>query len=165
MCRHYREQLRPCRHVHAHTDSAIADVTVDGRAQNKDGYEAIWEYVNRHEVDYPAPRYEEPVVMYPENFGWRAIGGGFDYKRLGSFGERGLEVGFIRGSRGATHTLSALPSPELALVTKGAFAVENRPGERLDKHSAWYVDARDEGTKFEVLEDTEFFLVRMPTFN
>jgi len=59
----------------------------------------------------------------------------------------------------------ARPSPELALVTKGAFAVENRPGEKLDRHSAWYVDKLDEGTKFEVLEDTEFFLVRMPTFS
>lgn len=139
--------------------------TDDGRSLRKDGYEAIWEYVNGREVAYPAPRYEEPVVMYPDNFGRRAIGGGFDYQHLGSFGERGLEAGFIRGPRGATHTLGALPSPELALVTKGAFAVENRPGEKLDKHSAWYVDARDEGTKFEVLEDTEFFLVRMPTFN
>jgi len=139
--------------------------TTDGRAQRKDGYEAIWEYVNHREVEYPAPRYEEPVVMHAENFGWRAIGGGFDYKHLGSFGERGLEVGFIRGAKGATHTLGALLSPELALVTKGAFAVENRPGEKLDKHSAWYVDARDEGTKFEVLEDTEFFLIRLPTFN
>ncbi len=139
--------------------------SADGRTQRKDGYEAIWEYVNRREVEYPPPRYEEPVVMHPENFGWRAIGGGFDFKHLGSFGERGLEAGFIRGPRGATHTLGALPSPELALVTKGAFAVENRSGEKFDTHSAWYVDARDQGTKFEVLEDVEFFLIRLPTFN
>ena len=32
-------------------------------------------------------------------------------------------------------------------------------------NAAWQVDARDEGAKFEVLEDTEFFLIRMPTFN
>jgi hypothetical protein len=50
-------------------------------------------------------------------------------------------------------------------VTKGAFAVESLPGEKLDKHSAWHVDARDQGTRFEVLEDVEFFLIRLPTFN
>jgi len=145
-------------------NGVFSRVAPDGATQRMDGYEAIWEYVNKRSVEYPPPRYEEPVVMHPENFGWRAIGG-FDYKHLGSFGERGLEVGFIRGPRGASHTLGALASPELALVTQGAFAVENLPGEKLDKHSAWYVDARDRGTRFEILEDAEFFLIRMPTFN
>ncbi len=136
-----------------------------GKIERKDGYEAIWEYVNKREVEYPPARYDEPIVMHPDNFKWQPIGGGFDFKRLGCFGERGLEISFIRGPRGATHTLGALASPELALVTKGAFAVESLPGGKLERHSAWYVDARDQGAKFEVLEDTEFFLIRMPTFN
>ena len=76
-----------------HFDNGVfSRVAPDGATQRKDGYEAIWEYVNKRSVEYPAPRYEEPIVMHPENFGWRAIGGGFDYKHLGSFGERGLSL-------------------------------------------------------------------------
>jgi hypothetical protein len=135
----------------------------DGRSVRKDGYEAIWEYVNKREVEYPAPRFEEPVIMYPENFKWTEAGNGFERKHLGSFGERGLSVGLIRGSRGAKHRLQGVAAPELIFVTRGAFATDSSD-DKLDAHSAARVDTRDQGTTFEVVEDAEFFYIRMPAF-
>jgi hypothetical protein len=71
--------------------------TADGRTIRKDGYEAVWEHVMRREVEYPAPRFDEPVVMFPDNFNWIGLGGGIEVKRLGAFGERGLELSSSAG--------------------------------------------------------------------
>jgi hypothetical protein len=46
-----------------------------GKKHNKDGYEAVWEESRQRELVYPAPRYERPVFMRPENFDWRASTG------------------------------------------------------------------------------------------
>lgn len=63
--------------------------TSDGRLIRKDGYEAIWEHVNGHGVLYPPPRYEEPVIIYPDSFGWLPTRDpGFELKHMATFGER-----------------------------------------------------------------------------
>ena len=42
---------------------------VEGR-RNVDGYQAIWEHVNGRPMDYPKPRYPQPIFMDPENYEW-----------------------------------------------------------------------------------------------
>jgi hypothetical protein len=136
----------------------------NGRSLNKDGYEAVWEHVNGRAVEYPPPRYEEPIVMHPDSFGWVAAGDGFESKRLGSFGERGLALGFIRGPRGARHRLARLAAPELMFVIGGA--IRSEPGgEMLAAQSACHLDSSDEGTVFEVSDDVVLFFVRLPRFD
>lgn len=59
-----------------------------------DGYEAIWEYVNGTPLAYPAPRYDEPVLMRPDSFAWQAERHhkGVARRQLGVFGELSLDV-------------------------------------------------------------------------
>ena len=39
----------------------------DGR-RNSDAYQAIWEHVNGKRMDYPKPRYRDPIMVDPENY-------------------------------------------------------------------------------------------------
>jgi len=138
--------------------------TPEGRTIRKDSYEAVWEHVMHREVEYPAPRFEEPVVMFPPSFNWVPAGGGFEMKRLGAFGERGLELSFIRGPRGARHTVRSVSAPELMFVTQGAMRASSCD-ETIDAQCAFRVDAADMGTSFEMIEDTEMFVIRLPAFS
>ncbi|MGO9450119.1 MAG: cupin domain-containing protein [Candidatus Binataceae bacterium] len=139
--------------------------TSDGRTVRKDSYEAVWEHVMRREVEYPQPRFENPVVMFPRNFNWVNAGDGFEVKRLGGFGERGLELSFIRGARGAKHTVrGAATAPELLFLTSGAMRASNS-SEALEAHTAWRLDSADVGATFEVMQDAEIFMIRLPVFS
>lgn len=138
--------------------------TPDGRVVRKDSYEAIWEHVNGREIRYPAPRYEEPVIMHPENFEWRRTRDpGFALRHLGTFGERGVAIGQIKGTRGARHLVDEHKSPELLFVAKGAIR-DVSANEVLETHSAFRVDPADTGREFEIVEDCELFFVLLPYF-
>ncbi len=132
-----------------------------GRWHRKDGYEAVWERINNRAVEYPPPRYEEPIVMHPDAFNWTPAGPGLRVKRLGSFGERGLALGMIEASRGLHHTVGALEASELLFIARGSLRAN---GKILDAHSALRLDRADEGATIEALENTEVFFIQMPKF-
>jgi len=138
--------------------------TADGRTIRKDGYEAVWEQVMRHEVEYPAPRFDEPVVMFPDNFNWTGIDGGIELKRLGAFGERGLELSFMRGPRGAKLVIRNLTACELLFVVNGALHA-SASDVRMDAHSALRVEPADAGMTLEVDEDALMFAITLPLFS
>jgi len=137
--------------------------TSDGRAIRKDSYEAVWEHVMRSEVEYPSPRFEEPIVMFPENFKWMKISHGFEMKRLGAFGERGLELTLIRGIRGARNTIHNLAACELLFVMEGVLRASNSQ-DWIGKHSAVRIDASDSGMSLEVDQDATMFAITLPLF-
>ena len=39
----------------------------------RDGYEALWEHLNRRKLVYPKGRYHTPVLMDPESFAWKPV--------------------------------------------------------------------------------------------
>src|SRR5581483_473987 len=45
------------------------DADVEGK-RNLDGYQAVWEHVNKRPMRYPEPRYHDPVMMNPAHFAW-----------------------------------------------------------------------------------------------
>ena len=58
--------------------------------RNVDGYQAIWEHVNKRPMVYPKPRYSRPFMMDPAHYEWVPVGGrrGVAEKLLGVFTER-----------------------------------------------------------------------------
>lgn len=75
---------------------------VEGR-RNTDGYQAIWEHVHGERMEYPKPRYRDPIMVDPSHYEWLPVAGmpGVMRKPLGTFTERqcGAEiVGFKRGT-------------------------------------------------------------------
>ena len=138
--------------------------TAAGHTIRKDGYEAVWEQVMRREVKYPAPRFGEPVVMFPDNFNWIGLGGEIEVKRLGAFGERGPELSFIRGPRGAKHVTHTRATCELLFVVSGALHASGSD-DSIDAHSALRIDAADSGMTLEVVEEALMFAITLPRFS
>jgi hypothetical protein len=69
-----------------------------------DGFQAIWEHVNNRPLEYPKPRYPQPVMMDSSHYNWVASPGnpGVDKKLLGIFTERHAEARMVRLNAGAT---------------------------------------------------------------
>jgi hypothetical protein len=77
---------------------------VEGR-RNVDGYQAIWEHAHGRRMDYPKPRYREPIVIDPANYEWLPVAGmsGVSHKPLGTFTERQCAVALLKLARGAIY--------------------------------------------------------------
>jgi hypothetical protein len=98
--------------------------------RNTDGYQAIWEYVNRRPMVYPKPRYSRPFMMDPANYQWVAVAGapGAFERMLGVFTERRTVARFVRLDPGASY---AADGRSIYFVTKGTGTVEGQPFRRL----------------------------------
>ena len=47
---------------------------VEGR-RNTDGYQAIWEHMNGQRMEYPKPRYRDPIMVDPAHYEWLPVDG------------------------------------------------------------------------------------------
>ena len=58
---------------------------VEGRRKT-DGYQAIWEHMNGQRMEYPKPRYRDPIMVDPANYEWLPVDGmpGVSEKPLGT---------------------------------------------------------------------------------
>jgi hypothetical protein len=76
---------------------------VEGR-RNTDGYQAIWEHAHGQRMEYPKPRYRDPIMVDPDNYEWLPVAGlpGVWQKPLGTFTERQCAAALIKLGRGAT---------------------------------------------------------------
>ena len=77
---------------------------VEGRRAT-DGYQAIWEHVHGERMEYPKPRYRDPIMVDPANYEWLPVAGaaGVAHKPLGTFTERGCAAELVRLERGAAY--------------------------------------------------------------
>jgi hypothetical protein len=77
--------------------------------RNTDAYQAIWEHVNGRPMEYPKPRYRDPIMVDPANYEWLAFAGIPDVreKPLGTFTERQCAAMLIEIARGASYLAGA----------------------------------------------------------
>ncbi len=70
---------------------------VEGK-RNMDGYQAVWENVNKRPMKYPQPRYNDPIMMNPAHFDWVPVEGapGVYDKLMGVFSERRCAAQFLK---------------------------------------------------------------------
>ncbi len=113
-----------------------------GRKHNRDSIEAIWEQVMGAPVAYPPARYNDLVLMSPENYAWTEAPDepGVARKLLGCFTERELTISFIRLDHGAEITLDARHAPELLFLLSGAVTCRDR---RVEAQAAFGIEASD----------------------
>jgi len=80
-----------------------------GQKHNEDAYEAVWNHVFNRKLEYPKPRYNDPILMQPNHFAWtpRADEPGVSERPLGIFTEHRTEIAFIRIEAGARHHATA----------------------------------------------------------
>jgi hypothetical protein len=129
---------------------------VEGK-KNMDGYQAIWEHINKRPMVYPKPRYHDPLLMYPDNFDWVPLDDvpGVDMKRMGVFNERGTEAYFLRIDAGARHTV---PGRHIAFVLNGTGRVA---GETYEKYTTTLGDP-GEPVRYEATTQTELLVLGLP---
>ena len=98
----------------------------DGR-QNQDGFEAVWEHATGRKLAYPAPRFESPIFMHPDNFAWRPAGTpGLRRKTLGVFTERETRLEGIELEAGAKWDLSPENAIGLVFILAGTGTVDGK---------------------------------------
>ena len=97
-----------------------------GKKHNQDGYEATWEHVFGRAIDYPAARYDAPVLLRPERFGWVADPKlpAVSHKHLGTFNERGLALAGWRLAAGGSAAIAAGERRLLGYVMAGTAALD-----------------------------------------
>jgi hypothetical protein len=129
---------------------------VEGRRQT-DGYQAIWEHAYGERMEYPKPRYRDPIMVDPANYEWLPVAGipGVTHKLLGTFTERQCGAELIRLQRGATYRAGAR---SVCLMLSGAGIVGAEPYRQF---TAVHV-GDDEHADIVARDDTEFVRLVLP---
>jgi hypothetical protein len=119
----------------------------EGR-RNTDAYQAIWEHVHGRRMDYPKPRYRDPIMVDPENYEWLPVDRmpGVSYKPLGTFTERQSAATLIKLAGGARYRAGGR---SVYLVLSGSGVVHDAPYRpltaiHLEEGEAADLVARDE---------------------
>jgi hypothetical protein len=128
----------------------------EGR-RNSDAYQAIWEHVNGRRMDYPKPRYRDPIMVEPENYEWLPLAGmpGVSERPLGTFTERQCAAAVIKLVRGASY--NAGPR-SVYLVLSGSGIVREEPYRRM---TAFYL-ADGESADIVARDQTELLRLVLP---
>ena len=120
---------------------------VEGR-RNTDGYQAIWEHVHGERMEYPKPRYRDPIMVDPSNYEWLPVAGmpGVMHKPLGTFTERQCGAELLSFRRG---TIYRAEGRSVYLVLSGSGIAQHegyRPLTALHLADGEHVDlvARDD---------------------
>jgi hypothetical protein len=129
---------------------------VEGK-RNKDAFEAIWEHVNQRPLVYPKPRYEAPILISPDSFGWAPMPAmsGVSRKNLGTFTEAECGAAMIKIDAGARFVASG--SREIFVVVGGTGEMQNEPYQRLSA-----VQLEGETVSFAAEQTTELLHFRLP---
>lgn len=139
----------------------------DGSKINKDAYEAVWEEVNGRPLAYPRERYQRPVFMDPESFGWTALDGrpGVSLKHLGQFTERRTRIVFFKVEPGAALDLE---ENSIYFVSKGVGRVscgDGRGPANFERHATIYLAPGDHAVLFgSGTEPVEILHIGLPHF-
>jgi hypothetical protein len=154
----YNRSMHALRDRGEYRDGLYDGTGADGKKIRKDAYEATWEHANERRIDYPKPRYKDPVLMHPENFAWVTTGDGAAYKLLGDFSERKTRMGFVRLETGARTTLAG---------NSVYFVMSGRGSAGTDEWlalSSMHLE-RDEELEIVASAAAELFHVRLPDFS
>lgn len=129
---------------------------VDGR-RNTDGYQAIWEHVHGERMEYPKPRYRDPIMVDPANYQWLPVAGMPDvvHKPLGTFTERQCGAEIVHLKRGAIYRAEGR---SIYLVLSGSGIGQHSP---YRQSTAFHLDA-DERADIVARDETEILRLVLP---
>ncbi len=129
---------------------------VEGRRAT-DGYQAIWEHAHGERMEYPKPRYRDPIMVDPANYEWLPVAGqaGVAHKPLGTFTERQCAAELLRLERGAAYRADGR---SVYLVLRGSGVVGDAAFRPL---SAFHLE---DGERAELVarDETEILRLTLP---
>jgi hypothetical protein len=134
----------------------------NGEPQTMDGSLAIFEHAMGHQLEFATPRYSDVVAMNPQAYDWLPQGDpGVWERRLGSFTERDLRIGFLRLDAGAVYQAGQQPSIEILFQINGHVSAG---GEKCGPETGYEFLANEGPIPVEAIEPTEFFHAVLHTF-
>lgn len=135
----------------------------DGRKNNQDAAEAVWEQGLGRKVTYSEPRYQNVLMINPASFDWikDKSQSGVARKNLGDFTERHSRIGFIRIDKGASFKFGEHKAPEILFLKEGALSHQ---GKTYGKLTAFGRDPEDAPVTLTAAEPTEIWYAKLPTF-
>jgi hypothetical protein len=133
---------------------------VDSDHPGQDSFEAVWEHVNQRKLEYPKPRYDEPVMIRPDHFEWQDSGPGIAFKKLGCFTERCVEIALARLNANSHGRTSPRSGRQIAFVTSGMGQVNSV---ELRQFSAFSLEP-DECAEIVTEPGLELVLIGLPIF-
>jgi hypothetical protein len=133
----------------------------DGSPKNRDSYEAIWETHEGRELEFPPPRYRDPVMMLSKNYRFwpDRKRPGVEAKHLGTFSEARTGICFLRLAAGAAIPGGEQEDAELRYCTAGAFSYDGRTWGR---GAYMFVPNGAHAPEVRAVEPTEFFVITLP---
>ena len=107
----------------------------EGSTEGKDAFEAVWERVNKKQIQYAPQRYASPIFMHPAAFEWSAVRGmsGVEAKSLGIFTERKVGIRLLRLQPGG---VAGVDGHTLGFVLRG---VGHSGGVAMSRHDAFEI--------------------------
>ena len=130
--------------------------------RNLDGYAAIWQHLTGMPLNFPSPRYSEPVIMKPFNFSWRnGTVRGIRQKDLGRFSDRLTEVTIFQLTPGRSSLPAGINHLRIIFVIKGSGRCRR---ETYKRHTAIEL-ASGEPASFAVDVQTELLCITIPAIS
>ena len=130
----------------------------DGTKVNQDAYEAIWEQVHGRPLQYPAARYQRPVMINSAHFDWRPdpTQPGVAHRLLGIFSEGMTKLSLIRIEAGNS---LALEANSVWFVIKGDGVAGTQ---RYQAKTSLRTYRQETEAKINAHSETEMLQIRLP---
>lgn len=136
-------------------------VDADGKKHNKDAHRAVWERITGRDIDYPEPRYANPVIINPDSYKWIEKGPLVSEKLLGVFNERGTYAKMLRLEPKGKYVRPAGNQAEIYFIKEGACTVDQEGV--CEKWDSFRIEP-NESTTITAMATTTFLIFGMPEF-
>jgi len=139
----------------------------DGRTITKDAHAACYEHVTGRPIEYPAPRFETPIVMHAHNAQWVADRYllGVEHKPLGAFGVRRSGARLTRILPGHAIPARIETDAEIRYLIDGSIAYDGRTwlgGETAERGTCMWVQAGAAAGAIDSTDGGTFFVIELP---
>ncbi len=137
----------------------------DGRKINKDSHVACSEYLTGKPIEFPAGRFDKPIVMRPPGHPWigdRKIEG-VAHKRLGTFGGSGIRL--TRLAQGARIPARREEDAEIRYLIEGSITYDGKTwlgGKTEDAGTYMYIQHGAEVGEIASPTGAMFYVIELP---
>ncbi|KQS95510.1 hypothetical protein [Rhizobium sp. Leaf386] len=133
-----------------------------GQKHNQDGATACYEEAMGKKMVLATPRYDDVVMMDPKGYDWiESDQPGVSTKRLGTFTERNINIGFVKVDAGATFNTGSRDQIEVLFMSQGNVTVD---GKSYGEKTAIELLPSDGPVDIKADKEALFFSVTLPKF-
>lgn len=137
-------------------------VDENGQTHSQDGATACYEEAMGKKMVLAQPRYDDIILMDPAGYDWIESGQpGVSTKRLGTFTERNVNIGFVKVDAGATFNTGSRDQIEVLFMSEGKVTID---GKTYGEKTAIELLPSDAPLDIEASDDALFFTVTLPKF-